>query len=75
MINRYCKNRKCMVILNEYNADCSCVSCDKDMNQCNMMHCADKCITSTSSVASEAQHRKCQLCMNFSRILLAQHTK
>jgi hypothetical protein len=75
MVIRFCKNRNCDIVLNEYNADCSCVFCDKSVKQCNVLDCADKATMKLSIERQETQMRKCQGCMNYSRHLLSQRVR
>ena len=75
MVIKFCKNRRCEVVINEYNADCSCVFCDKEIKQCTVINCADKGVIHASKEFFEHQSRKCQGCMNYSRYLLSQHTR
>lgn len=75
MVIRFCKNRKCEVVLNEYNVDCTCVYCSAEIKKCNISDCADKGAIRLSQERNELQSRKCQGCMNYSRFLLSQHVR
>lgn len=75
MAIRFCKNRKCEIILNEYNADCSCVFCDKEVKNCTVINCPDKGAMHVSEARRELQSRKCHGCMQFSRYLLSQRNR
>ncbi|MBQ7056023.1 MAG: hypothetical protein IJN91_03780 [Alphaproteobacteria bacterium] len=72
---RFCKNSKCNIVINEYNADCSCVFCDKAVNQCNIYECADKRAMKLSAERHEMQSKKCHGCMRFSRYLISQRSR
>lgn len=72
---KYCKNRNCTVVLNEYNMDCACINCSKEIKYCNSLDCADKGIRLKSDDVRELYMRKCHGCINFSKIIMSQRSR
>lgn len=75
MAIRFCKNRNCTIVLNEYNMDCSCIGCNKEIKYCNGLDCADKGARLASDDARDLYMRKCHGCINFSKIIMSQRNR
>lgn len=75
MAIRFCKNRKCEIVLNEYNTGCSCVYCDKAAKHCDAVNCSAKGAMHASEECYASQLRKCHGCMQFSRYIISQRNR